>query len=408
MKMSDVYPALLLVAIAAVQADACVSRAGSDADARPPKAVRLVAVEASTDAAATTYSAVVTPNAQVDLTFRVSGYVVDVRRTKGADGRIAAMEPGAAVTTGLVLARVRASDYQAVVDKAQGSRDESKAGVDAAQAGLAEANAAFNQAESDFSRIATLWQQESVTKPAYDASKARLDMARAKVDAANAAVAAAQQRATAAAAQLQEASIALGDTELRAPFDAVLLERHVDVGTLVSPGRPAFTVADLHIVKARFGVPDTALHMFRAGQPLRLTVDAFADESFQGNVLSVAPAADPKARSFEITVAIDNPDLKLRSGMIASIQVAADEAADRRPVRIPIDALVHDPARDQYLVYAVEKKVGGAATAQAVHVRPGPLVGNQVSILDGLTAGQRIVASGANLLRPGDVVKEIQ
>ena len=76
-------------------------------------------------------------------------------------------------------------------------------------------------------------------------------------------VAAAKQRATAAAAQLQEARIALGDTELRAPFDAILLERHVDVGTLVSPGTPAFTIADLHLVKARFSVPDAALHMFR-------------------------------------------------------------------------------------------------------------------------------------------------
>src|SRR5262245_46096828 len=377
MRMPDVYPALLLVVVASAPADACVSRAGSDADARPPKAVGLGAVEASTEAESTTYSAVVTPNAQVDLTFRVSGYVVDVRRTKGADGRIRAVEPGAAVTTGLVLARVRPSDYQAVVDKAQGSRDESRAGVEAAEAGLAEAQAAFTQAESDFGRIATLWQLESVTKPAYDASKARLDMARAKVDAANAAVAAAKQRATAAAAQLQEASIALGDTELRAPFDAILLERHVDVGTLVSPGRPAFTVADLDLVKARFSVPDTALQTIHAVQPLRLTVDAFTNELYQGNILSVAPAADPKARSFEITVAIDNPTMKLRSGMIASIQVV-DEAADRHPVRIPIDALVHDPTRDQYVVYTLEKNDGGAATAKALHVRPGPLVGNQV------------------------------
>ena len=403
----NVRTVLAWVAIAAAQTAACVGRAGSDVDARPAKAVRLVAVEASTAAESTTYSAIITPNAQVDLAFRVSGYVVDVRRTKGADGRIRAVEPGAAVTTGLVLARVRASDYQAVVDKAQSSVDESRAGVDAADAALAEAHAAFTQAESDFGRIATLWQQESVTKPAYDASKARLDIARAKVDAATAAVTAAKQRASAAAAQRQEAGIALGDTELRVPFDAILLDRHVDVGALVAPATPAFTVADLHLVKARFSVPDTALHMFRAGRSLPLTVDAFADERFQGHVLSVAPAADPQARSFEIVVTIDNSARKLRSGMIASIHVA-DEAADRHQVRIPIDALVHDPIRDQYLVYTLEKKQGGAAAAKAVPVRPGPLVGNQVSIVDGLTAGQRIVVSGANLLRSGDVVKEIQ
>jgi multidrug efflux pump subunit AcrA (membrane-fusion protein) len=403
----DTRAMLVFVAIGAVQPYGCVGRAGADAEARAPKAVRLVTVETSTAADLTTYSAVIAPNAQVELAFRVSGYVVDVRRTKGADGRTRALEPGAAVTTGLVLARIRATDYQAIVDKAQGSRDESSAGVSGAEASLAEAQAALTQAESDFGRIATLWQQESVTKPAYDASKAKLDAARAKVDAATAAIAAARQRATAAAAQLQEASIALGDTELRAPFDAVLLERNIDVGTLVSPARPAFTIADLHLVKARFSVPDTALHIFQAGKPLPVTVDAFQDERLQGQVLSVAPAADPKSRSFEITVAIDNPTLKLRSGMIATIHVA-DEAGDRPPVRIPIDALVHDPTRDQYLVYMLEKKDGGITVVKAVQVRPGPLVGNQVSILDGLTAGQRIVASGANLLRPGDLVKEIQ
>ena len=139
---------------------------------------------------------------------------------------------------------------------------------------------------------------------------------------------------------------------------------------LVSPATPAFTVADLHLVKARFSVPDTALHMFRAGRPLPLTVDAFADERFQGHVLSVAPAADPKARSFEIVVTIDNPALKLRSGMIASIHVA-DEAAVRHQVRIPIDALVHDPTRDQYLVYTLEQKGRGITAVKAVHVRPG-------------------------------------
>jgi RND family efflux transporter MFP subunit len=407
MKPRGIQTALAFVAIAAALTGGCVGRAGSAVDERTPKAVRLVTVEASTGAESTTYSAIVTPNAQVDLAFRVSGYVVEVRRTKGADGRTRAVEPGAIVTRGLVLARIRASDYQAVVDKAQGSRDESTAGIRAAEAALAEAQAGSTQAEADFARIATLWQQESITKPAYDASKARRDVAQAKVDAAAAAVDAAQQRAAAAAAQLQEARIALSDTELRAPFDAVLLERRVDVGTLASPGTPAFTVADLHLVKARFSVPDNALHMFGAGMPLPLTVDAFPNERFQGHVLSIAPAADPKSRSFEITVAIDNPTMKLRSGMIASTHVA-DEAVDRHQVRIPIDALVHDPTRDRYLVYALDQKDEGITAVKAVDVRPGPLVGNQVSILDGLNAGQRIVASGANLLRPGDVVKEIQ
>ena len=376
------------------------------ADGRSLKAVRLVSVESAANTDSTRYSAVVAPNAQVDLAFRVAGYVVDVHRARAADGRIRALEPGDRVSKGATLARVRSSDYRAVVERAHGARDEATAGIAAAEAALTEAQAGFTQAELDYARISTLWQQDSITKPAYDGAKAKLDAARAKVDAATAGVAAAKQRANAAIAQAHEAEIALDDTELRAPFDAVLLERRVDIGTLVSPAMPAFTIADLRQIKARFNAPDTALHMFRAGQILPMTVDAFPSEHFQGRVLSVAPAADPKSRSFEVTVVIDNPALKLRSGMIASIQVAGD-TTDQRQLLIPIDALVHDPARDQYLVYGVEQ-IDGRSVANVIYIRPGPLVGNHVSVLDGLTAGQRIVSSGANLLRPGDAVEEIR
>ena len=378
----------------------------TSADARSPRAVRLVTVESSVDGGSTRYSAIITPNAQVDLAFRASGYVVDILQTQADDGRRRAVEPGATIARGVALARLRAADYQAVVDKAQGARDESSAGVAAAEAGLAEAQAALTLAESDFGRISTLWEQESITKPAYDGARATLDAARAKVDAATAAIAAAKQRSAAAAAQLHEAEIARSDTELRAPFDGILLERHVDVGTLVSPAAPSFTLADLRLVKARFSVPDTALRLVRAGQLLPVTVDAFVDDRFEGHVLSLAPAADPKSRSFEITVTIDNPTLKLRSGMIASIRVAG-EGTERPELHIPIDALVHDPVREEYIVYGLDQRDGGTV-AKAISVRPGPLVGNQISILGGLTAGQRIVASGANLLRPGDAVKEIQ
>ncbi|HJZ75369.1 MAG TPA: efflux RND transporter periplasmic adaptor subunit [Vicinamibacterales bacterium] len=376
------------------------------ADARSPKAVRLVSVESSDGVETTTYSVTLAPNAQVDLAFRIAGYVVDVRRLKTADGRSRELEPGDLLPSGTTLARVRSSDYDAAVDKAHGARDEAGAGIAAAEATLAEAQAGLTQAEFDYGRISTLWQQESITKPAYDGARARLDAARAKVDAAAAGVAAARQRAAAAVGQAHEAEIARSDTELRAPFDAILLERRIDIGTLVSPAVPAFTIADLRQIKARFNAPDTALHRFHVGQLLPLTVDAFPSDRFEGHVLSIAPAADLKSRSFEVIVTIDNPALKLRSGMIASVHVGSEATAERQ-LRIPIDGLVHDPDREQYLVYGLEQK-NGRSVVKAIPIRPGPLVGNQVSVLEGLSAGQRIVSPGANLLRPGDAVTEIR
>jgi RND family efflux transporter MFP subunit len=371
------------------------------------KAVRMTVVELPNAPDPTTYSAIIAPNVQVDVAFRVPGYVVDLDHRRAADGRIRPLEAGAEVRAGAVLARIRAADYQAVEEKARGTRDEAQAGVDEAQAQASEAEAALAQAELDYGRVSVLWQQESITKPAYDASKARLAMARAKLDAAKAAVAATRDRSTSAAGQWREAQLALGDTELRAPLDGVVLERRVEVGTFATAGTPAFVVADLRLVKARFNVPDTALRAFRPGQSLPLAVDAFPGERIDGRILSIAPAADPRARSFEVIVSIVNPGMRLRSGMIASIQAAeADVSIHRRP-QIPVDALVHDPVGDKYVVYTAEPK-GGDLTVRAVPIDPGPLVGNHVVVLDGLTAGQRIVVSGANLLRPGDHVKEVQ
>jgi RND family efflux transporter MFP subunit len=396
----------LLIGASALLTVGCSTHQNSaEGDGATPKAVRMAVVELSKNPEPARYSAIIAPNAQVDLSFRISGYIVQLYQTKGADGRIRPLDAGAPVAAGTILARVRASEFQAIVDKARGVRNEADAGIRAAEAQIAEAQAGLAQAELDFDRVSKLWEQESITKPVYDGSRARLEIARAQVDAAKSASVGARQRMDSAAAQVREAQIALGDTILRAPFGGILLERHVELGALVAAGTPAFTLADLQLVKGRFNVPDSALHSFRQGQPLDLTVDAFPGETFHGRVLSLAAAADPRVRSFEVEVSIVNPGLKLRSGMIAAVQVGETES-DRSPPQIPVDALVHDSAGDRYLVYTTEQKAG-RTIAKAIPIRPGPLSGSQVLILDGLIPGQRIIVSGANLLRPGEPVREV-
>jgi RND family efflux transporter MFP subunit len=184
------------------------------------------------------------------------------------------------------------------------------------------------------------------------------------------------------------------------------LERRAEIGTLAAAGSPAFTLADLATLKARFNVPDFGLAGFHLGQSLDVSIDAFSGASVHGRVLSLAPAADPKARSFEIEVAVPNSGLKLRSGMIATVHATGGAPRPTR-LQVPASALVHDPAGQRYLVYTVEQN-GGRSVAKAIPVEPGPLAGNEVVVLSGLTAGQRIVVMGANLLQPGDPVKEVE
>jgi multidrug efflux system membrane fusion protein len=76
-------------------------------------------------------------------------------------------------------------------------------------------------------------------------------------------------------------------------------------------------------------------------------------------------------------------------------------------VEVPVAALVHDPTGNRYIVYTIEQS-SGRPVAKAIPVEPGPLAGNQVVVLRGLQAGQRIVIMGANLLQPGVAVQEVE
>jgi multidrug efflux pump subunit AcrA (membrane-fusion protein) len=403
--MPLIFASAALASAVLFAAGCSTSRVSADS---PPaaRAIRLATVETAPPPEEAKYSAILTPDSQVDLAFRVSGYVVELYETRAGDGRVRPLEPGSQVSAGTVLARIRPSDYQAVVDKAHGAQEEADATIHSAESQLVQAQAQLAQAELDFGRISALWEQESTTKPAYDASKARLDIARAAVEGARSSIAAAQKRNDSAMAQTREAQIALEDTELRAPFDAVVLERRVERGTLASAGAPAFTLADLSTLRARFNVPDFALAGFRPGQSLKLSVMAFPDEGFSGRILSLAEAADPKARSFEIEVSIRNPGLKLRSGMIASVHAGVSGSGTNQ-LLIPSTALVHDPAANKYLVYTIEQN-SGRTVAKPIPVQPGPLAGNQVVVLSGIQPGQKIVVTGADLLQPGDPVREVE
>src|SRR5690348_9541018 len=101
-------------------------------------------------AGASRFSAVVTPDAQVPMSFRIPGYVIALKQVRGQDGRMRDIAEGDRVTRGTVLARIRASEYQDKVQQAS------------SQASAAEAVA--QKAKFDFDRASRLYASQSITK----------------------------------------------------------------------------------------------------------------------------------------------------------------------------------------------------------------------------------------------------
>ncbi len=343
--------------------------------AKVPIAVRVADVTVSSSSGGLRYSASFIPYAQVDLTFRTSGYITEVKQIKSADGRTRNLGTGDYVTRGTVLARMRPQDLQNQADQA-------RAQVDAAVAQHA-------QAEQDFDRAKALYATQSLIKPDYDQAQARLDATRAAVNQAKAAE--------------RQAQLSSRDGDLKAPLSGYILARNIDVGILASPSSAAFTMADTSAVKATFGVPEDALGLVRLGESLTLQVQNEAAE-YSGRVTSISPSADVRSRVFTVEVTLSNRQNTLRPGMIASI-----ELGQRREVSqpsVPLSAIVPYPGESGQFAVVVAEQQSGQWKAHLRRVTVGATHGTSVSVT-GVQTGEKVAATGAQLLKEGDSLSVI-
>jgi RND family efflux transporter MFP subunit len=343
-----------------------------------PTPVEVKRVEAFAGNDEKRFSAVIQPYEQVELSFRVGGYVQSIAQTRGIEGRSRSIQDGDRVPTGAILARLHASDYRARVEQAR--------------AALAESQSLLAKAEQDRTRAERLFDSQSLTKPDFDAAKANFESTQARVESAQ--------------ARLTEANTSAVDTVLRAPFAATVLKRNITQGTLASPGMPAFVLADTSIVKAIFGVPDKLIPRMQIGSTLSLRADAFLNSELKGRVSRVSASADAKSRVFEVEVSIPNPKDELKVGMITTL-VVDDVVPEAGAPVVPIAALVSSTKRPgNYAIYTAAQE-NGRTVARLVEVELGRTLGNVIVLTSGPKIGDPIVTNGAGLLRDGEPIEMI-
>ncbi len=364
--------------------------------------VRLAAVELYRPAGGQRYSASILPNRQVNLAFKVNGFVESLDQVRGADGRTRSVDMGDVVKAGTALAQVRVQDYRLQVSQAQGQAQQARDTAQAAGAQVAQAQAAALKAEQDFDRAETLYKKTSLTKSDYDAAKANRDSTRAQEEAARS-----QQQATAGSfkasqALLGTANLGLNDTSLIAPFTGAVVQRSVEVGSLAGPSVIAFVLADITSVKATFAVSDIAVSHFKKGSRLVVYTEAFPSRQFRGFVSAIAAVADSSTRSFQIEVTIPNERGVLRPGMIASLDIG--DSPETGPVVVaPLDSIVRS-SDGASAPFAVVEVVSGIARRRPVTL--GATYGDRIAI-KGVDVGRKVVSSGATFVSDGDAVTVI-
>lgn len=331
----------------------------------PPLPVTVQVVSGGTGGGGVRYSASIRPDVQVDVAFKVSGYVEDIAQVRGADDRMRNVQDGDYVRRGSVLARIRDREYRDAV---------------------AQAEAALTQAKADFDRVSQMFENKSASKADYDASYAKYQANQAQHD---------------------QATQSLNDCSLRAPLDGYVLRRAVEVGTLVAPGAAGFSVGDLRAVKVVFGVPDVLVATMKPGTPQNVAAEAVPGVTLRGRITRVAPSADPSSRVFEVEVTIPNTDGRLKPGMIASLEVAGATAQASAATLVPLNAVVRPPGNaNGYAVFVVEDRQG----RQLAHLRRvelGDVTGNFIRVTAGLQGGEHVIVRGATLAVDSQTVRVI-
>lgn len=291
---------------------------------------------------------------RAELSFNVPGFLEHFELREGTH-----------VKAGQDIARLEANVYRSRVNSAR---------------------AEFDRARTDLERYQRLFEgEQAVAKSEVDDRKSRLEVARTNLTGVE-----------------QE----LADTVIRAPFDGTLVRRRVETFTNVQAKQVVADVQDLRRLEIVINVPE---RIFRQQKPERNAVALFSGQEHRPVKLrlkSFAAEADPQTQSYEVVLGIESTP----SGLIVlpGMSVSVAPFSETTAITAPVDVLVPLTA---IATHGNEKRVwvvgtDGAVASRAVSV--GEIQGGNIRILQGLAAGERIVAAGVQALREGMKVRPLE
>jgi len=190
----------------------------------------------------------------------------------------------------------------------------------------------------------------------------------------------------------------LGQRHLDAPFAGRISLHELSPGTWVNAGQQLLHLDDLSFMRLDLAVPERFFGQLKVGDRLSATSIARAGERFTGHIEALDSRIDNEAGSFKVRILFDNKAGQLLAGMLMQVDLAVNGA--RYPL-VPAQAI--DYRGEERFVYRVD----AAGKAHRVKVALGNGLGDAVSVISGLKAGEKIVVSGLVQLKDGQKVVEV-
>ena len=295
---------------------------------------------------------------QSPISARASGYLK--RWTK---------DIGSQVQKGELLAEIETPEIDQQLSQAIAARQQAASSLDLAKSTVA--------------RWENLRKKDVVSQQDLDERRSGLAQATANVAAAD--------------ANVQRLRQTEGFKRIVAPFAGVITRRNVDVGDLIDAGgtRPLFLLAQTDPLRVYINVPQAYAQLVKAGQPVVVTQAELRGQSFKGEVARTSGAIDTATRMMQVEVSLPNREGLLLPG--AYVQVSLPLAASRA-LSVPANALLFRAEGTRVATVDAEGRV------RLRTIQVGRNYGETVEVLDGITAGDRLILNPSDSLAEGDVV----
>ncbi len=317
------------------------------------------------------------------LGFKVAGTLVELK-----------VDQGDLVPKGGVLARLDDREQAARLGKAAANIDQAKAGLQKAQASVIKAQAVLANARRIDQRRAALVAKGTVSIEAADTAHATMATAEADLQLAQSDVEVAKAAIKDAEAQQQLEAATLGLHTLVAPYNALIVSRQRELGSVLAPGEPVFTLIDADSVWALAYIDENRAGDVALGQPATIVLRSRPGRKLSGHVVRIDIEADRVNEERRVYVAFDQRPEDFHLGEQAEITITV--ARLEQALLVP-EAAVEQQRGDRGTVWTVED-----GRLEQREVRLGHrLLDGEFEILDGLPAGARVVTQTVSGLRIG-------
>lgn len=386
-----VIAGVVVVSMVAIAGYVTTMGAGVDIDS-----AKLATVERGTMVRSVVATGKVEPITKIEIKSKANGIIKALR--VDVDSVVREGDILAELDKDQLLAQVRGSEANLLAARAalEGAEAQFKKNrVEAEGPDVAFARRAFQRAQS-------LFEQHLIAQSALDDANSAVDMAENRKRAAESQLVVSDAKVAEARAQVAQAKAAadraaedLANATIRAPINATVLTRDVELGSPVSSilnlGANAslvMTLGDIDRVFVRGRVDEADIGHVRLGQPARIRVETFKDKIFNGKVTQISPMGIEKdnVTNFEVRVSIENPGQELKANMTANAEIVLEEHPNS--LILPEAAIVYDAQKHPFADVALPGVKNGRLR-KAVKLGVGN--GTKIQILEGLQEGDKIV-----------------